>query len=149
MVYTRRHTLYQLTNPLHFPHEPPGVREPTLGNPALHPSKNTLQGLCPSKGVGHRDVHFCFEFALKWNISILPTHLLPLPTRCRFWSVKNSCSPVTAVHKAALFTTTNTAINQTNHCRLASRKGGVWKNESLSESFGSRWANKVKNKCIL
>ncbi len=27
--------------------------------------------------------------------------------------------------------------HQTNHCRLASRKGGVWKNESLSEPFGS------------
>ncbi len=34
--------------------------------------------------------------------------------------------------------------NRTNHRRLASRKGGVWKNESLSESFGSRWASKVK-----
>ncbi len=32
----------------------------------------------------------------------------------------------------------------TNHCRLVSRKGGVWKNESLSESFGSRWASKIK-----
>ncbi len=30
--------------------------------------------------------------------------------------------------------------NQTNHCRLASCKGGVWKNLS----FGSCWANKVK-----
>ncbi len=36
------------------------------------------------------------------------------------------------------------STNWTNHRRLASRKGGVWKNESLSESFGSRWANKVK-----
>ncbi len=35
-------------------------------------------------------------------------------------------------------------MKSTNHRRLASRKGGVWKNESLSESFGSRWANKVK-----
>ncbi len=32
----------------------------------------------------------------------------------------------------------------TNHRRLASRTGGVWKNESLNESFWSRWANKVK-----
>ncbi len=36
------------------------------------------------------------------------------------------------------------STNRTNHRRLASRKGGVWKNESLSESFGSRWENKVK-----
>ncbi len=28
-----RHTLYQLTNPLQFPHEPPGVREPHFGKP--------------------------------------------------------------------------------------------------------------------
>ncbi len=34
--------------------------------------------------------------------------------------------------------------NRTNHCSLASRKGEIWKNESLSKSFGSRWANKVK-----
>ncbi len=32
----------------------------------------------------------------------------------------------------------------TNHSRLASRKWGVWKNVSLSESFGSHWASKVK-----
>ncbi len=36
------------------------------------------------------------------------------------------------------------STNWTNHRRLASRTGGVWKNESLSESFGSRWSNKVK-----
>ncbi len=35
-------------------------------------------------------------------------------------------------------------MKSTNHRRLASRKGGVWKNESLNESFGSHWANKVK-----
>ncbi len=35
-------------------------------------------------------------------------------------------------------------MKSTNHRRLASRTGGVWKNESLNESFGSRWANKVK-----
>ncbi len=83
-----------------------------------------------------------------WNISILPAHLLwasrPgkldfrvglnenansfFATRCRFWSIKNSC------FWAAL----------SSHRRLASRKRGVWKNESLNESFGSRWANKVK-----
>ncbi len=32
----------------------------------------------------------------------------------------------------------------TNHRRLASRNGGGWENESLSESFGSCWANKVQ-----
>ncbi len=35
-------------------------------------------------------------------------------------------------------------MKSTNHRRLASRKGGVWKNESLNESFGSHGANKVK-----
>ncbi len=34
--------------------------------------------------------------------------------------------------------------NQTNHHRLVSHKGGVWNILSLSESFGSCWANKVK-----
>ncbi len=33
--------------------------------------------------------------------------------------------------------------NRTNQHRLASRRGGVW-NESLSKSFKSRWASKVK-----
>ncbi len=37
-------------------------------------------------------------------------------------------------------------MKSTNHRRLAFHKGGVWKNESLSESFGSHWANKVKIK---
>ncbi len=35
----------------------------TVYGNAIHPSKNTLQGLCPSKRVGHRDAHFCLEFA--------------------------------------------------------------------------------------
>ncbi len=34
MVYTRRHTLYKLTNPLQFPHEPPGVHKPHFGKPS-------------------------------------------------------------------------------------------------------------------
>ncbi len=51
-------------------------------------------------------------------------------TRSRFWSIE--------AHKHCF------KWNRTNHRRLASRKGGVWKNESLSESFGSRWANKAK-----
>ncbi len=33
MLYTHRHTLYQLTNPLQFPHEPPGFHEPHFGKP--------------------------------------------------------------------------------------------------------------------
>ncbi len=36
------------------------------------------------------------------------------------------------------------STNRTNHRRSASCKGGVWKNESLSESFGSCWASNVK-----
>ncbi len=70
-------------------------------------------------------------------------------TRCRFWSGKVAVSQVTAVHKAALPTIRHykhdeMEIELTNHCRLASCKGGVWNNESLSKLFGSRWANKVK-----
>ncbi len=34
--------------------------------------------------------------------------------------------------------------HQTNHRRLASRKGGVWKNESLNELFGSREQKRKK-----
>ncbi len=91
------------------------------------------------------------------NISILPAHLLRAQTRenlifalvwmkmqihslllgATFGALKIAVSPVTAVHKMK-------STKQTNHRRLASRKGGVWKNESSSESFGSRWGNKVK-----
>ncbi len=35
------------------------------------------------------------------------------------------------------------STNRINYRRLAPRKGEVWKNELLSESFGSRWTNKV------
>ncbi len=76
-------------------------------------------------------------------------------TRCRYWSSKNSCFPGNAVHKAALSSQpqfyqalqawcNENETNRPNHRRLASRKGGVWKNESMSESFGSCWASKVK-----
>ncbi len=41
MLYTRtKHTLYQLTNPLQFPHEPPGVHEPHFGKPCFKQSGN-------------------------------------------------------------------------------------------------------------
>ncbi len=64
--------------------------------------------------------------------------------------------PGNAVHKAALSSQrlVYQALqewwkeNETNHRRLATCKWGVWKNE-LSESFGSRWASKVKTKCML
>ncbi len=95
-----------------------------------------------------------------WNISILPAHLLVFSlglnenansffaTRCCFWICKNSGFLGNAVHKAALRSQTirhyrRDEIKSTNR-RLELRKGGVWKNESLSESFGSRWASKVK-----
>ncbi len=35
-------------------------------------------------------------------------------------------------------------MKSTNHCRLFSRKGKFYKNESLSEWFGSHWESKVK-----
>ncbi len=108
-----------------------------------------------------------FMLTSTWNISILSAHLLVSSRRsewkckfilcsmCHFWSGKNSGFPGSAVHKAALRSQTllyqalqawwnENETNQTNHRRLASRKGGVWKNESLSKSFGSRWASKVK-----
>ncbi len=78
----------------------------------------------------------------------LQIHSLPLGAA---FGAKIAVSPVTAVHKAALHShqtlqawCNENETNRTNHRRLASRTGGVWKNESLSESFGSRWANKVK-----
>ncbi len=84
------------------------------------------------KGIPSR-----FMLTSTWNISILPPTCWSFhiglnenansffATRCCFWSVK--------AHK------------HKSH-RSASRKWGVWKNESLNESFGSRWTNKVKKK---
>ncbi len=103
-----------------------------------------------------------FMLTSTWNISILPTHLFVFSlglnenvnsffaTRCRLWSGKIVVSPVT------LYTKQHTALSgikgemrwkwdqSTNHCGLASRKGGVWKNEALSKSFESHWASKLK-----
>ncbi len=103
---------------------------------------------------------------LTWNISILPAHLLGLfalvwmkmqihsfPLGVALGVLKIVFFPVTLVHKVALHSQTllyqafqvRWNENETNHSRLASRKGGVWKNDSLSESFERRWASKVKN----
>ncbi len=48
----------------------------------------------------------------KWNISILPAHLLP--QGASFGALKIAVSPVTAVHKSALLTITTTALNEIN-----------------------------------
>ncbi len=56
-----------------------------------------------------------------------------LPLGGAFGAVKNSGFLDNAVHKAKL-----------DQSDQSSRKGGVWKKESLSELFASRWANKVK-----
>ncbi len=80
-----------------------------------------------------------------WNISILPAHLLraqtlgnlilalvwmkmqihSLPLGAAFAALKIAVSPVT-----------NTSLNEIDQSdqsrRLAARKGGVWKNESLN-----------------
>ncbi len=53
-----------------------------------------------------------------------------------FGAVKIAVSPVTLYTKH--YRHDEMEIKSTNHHRLASRKGGVWKIESLSESFGSR-----------
>ncbi len=76
-------------------------------------------------------------------------------TRCRFWSSKNSGFPCNAVHKAALTVLTNPALsgitgmmkwkwdrsNQSPQISVTQRRG---LKKSLTESFGSRWASKVK-----
>ncbi len=68
-------------------------------------------------------------------------------------AVKIAVSPVTLYKSSTVLTKpvyqaqawwNENETNHTNHHILASRKGGIWKNESLSESFGSRWASKVK-----
>ncbi len=91
-----------------------------------------------------------FMMTSTWNFSILPTHLWSFcvglnenaksffATRCCFWSSKHSGFPGNTVHKAALHSQTllyqalqawwnENYTNRTNHCRLTSRKGGVWK----------------------
>ncbi len=92
-----------------------------------------------------------------WDISILPPTCWSFldenansffATRWRFLSIKNTCFSGNAVHKAAPRSQTlfyqalqvRWDDNETNHRRLESRKGGVWKNES----FLSCWASKVK-----
>ncbi len=77
-------------------------------------------------------------------------------TRCLFETVKIAVSPVTLYTKQHCAQTllyqalqawwNGNETNRTNHCRLTSHKWGVMKNESLSELFGNRWANKVKIK---
>ncbi len=76
-----------------------------------------------------------------------------LPLGAAFGALNISVSPVTlyttqhCAHKRCFirhYRRDEMEMKSTNHRRLASRKGGVWKNESLSESFGSRWASKVK-----
>ncbi len=68
-----------------------------------------------------------------------------LPLGAAFNAVhKTALSSQTLLYQALQAWRNENETNQTNHRRLASRKGGVWKNESLSESFGSRWASKVK-----
>ncbi len=80
-------------------------------------------------------------------------HFLPLDAA--FGEVKMAVSPVMAVHKAALHSQMllyqawheemeMKSTNRTKHRRLVSRKGGFWKNNSLSLSFGNCWASKVK-----
>ncbi len=83
-----------------------------------------------------------------WNIIILPVHLISglnenansfFPTRCRFWTVKSSQTLLDEIDQSAQISVTQRK-GSTNQRRVMSSEGGVWKNES----FGSRWANKVK-----
>ncbi len=103
-----------------------------------------------------------------WKISILPAHLLVF-SRWSEWKYKFSlCHQVPlleqAVSPGTLYTKQHCThkhqvlqawwnqpiANRTNHRRFASCKGGFGKNVLLSESFGSRWGNKIdKIKCIL
>ncbi len=111
----------------------------------------------------------CFILTSTWNISILPPLLAGLnenansffATRCHICSGKIAVFPVTlytkqhCAHKRCFIRHYRhdemkmKSTNRTNQRRLASHKGGVWKNESLSESFGSRWASKVKKKMFI
>ncbi len=95
-----------------------------------------------------------FMLTSSWIISILPPTCWSLrvglnenansffATRCSFWS--NICFPGNTVHKAAL--RSQTLLYQTLQERWDENETNhrVWKNESLNELFGSRWANKVK-----
>ncbi len=99
-------------------------------------------------------------FRLVW----MKIQIHSLPLGAAFGAVKIAVSPVKAVHKAALHSQTllyqalqarwnENETNRTNHCRLASRKGGVWKINHRAESFESRCPSKVKisahYKCFL
>ncbi len=95
----------------------------------------TLEYCCPLVGL----------FALVW----MKMQIHSLPLGAAFGAGKIAVSPVTlytkqhCTHKHCFLLWNE--IKSTNHRRLESRQGGgVWKNESLSESFGSRWASKVK-----
>ncbi len=91
----------------------------------------------------------CVKPSVDFHIGLNENANSLFATRCPFAAVKIAVSPVTAVHKAALhsqmllYEMEMKSTNRTNHRRLASHKGGFLKNESLSESFGSRWASKV------
>ncbi len=92
----------------------------------------------------------CWSFLLVW----MKMQIHSLPLGATFGALKISVSAVTlytkqhCAHKHCFIRHyRRMKMKSTNHSRLVSRKGGVWKNESLSESFGSRWAS--KNKCIL
>ncbi len=100
----------------------------------------------------HETLAYCCPLVGLFCVSLNENANSFFATRCRFWSGKNSGFPGNTEHKAARSQTLLyqalqawwDEIKSTNHCRLASRKGGVWKNESLSELFGSRWASNVK-----
>ncbi len=100
----------------------------------------------------HETLAFCpptcwsFRFGPNENANSL------LAIRCHFCSGKNSGFPdneaalssQTLLYQALKAWWNENETNWTNHRRSASRNGGVWKNESLNKSFGSRWASKVK-----
>ncbi len=80
----------------------------------------------------HETLAYCRPLVGLLALAWILIHSLPLGGVFRALQI---CFPSNAVHKAAL-----RSMKSTNHSRLASCKGGVWK----KLSFGSRWANKVK-----
>ncbi len=92
-----------------------------------------------------------FMLMSTWKISILPTHLFCVRRPGKTWifalvwmKMQIHSLPLGAAFGALKAHKHGFKWNRTKHHRLASRKGGVWKNESLNESFGGRWVNKVK-----
>ncbi len=89
-----------------------------------------------------------FMLTSTWNISILPPWCARRPDKTWIFALVWMKVQIHSLSLGATFGALKAhkhcfKWNRTNQCRLASCRG-VWKNELLSELFGSHWANKVK-----